>query len=285
MARLQKGLRKYIGYKDLKLWPHGSRLQLGFSYEAARLLVRGQVLGNPKRFRVLTDKTVDESQVEKMPTNYKRQQVSVIAQENLKLAVFLFHHWLIFTFDLEVMRVHEDTVHLLAEQKRLKDEYKDPDLLSKVNKADIARTIVSIKEYFRSYVCVVRVPLASIIKKTKTVQTYGDYPKYAAPDDKMITRMSHLPQERLKNEQSAQSVNEHMAKCQIENISVYSILDQLCKETDLYPYVKQHKSKRNGRGAIYSLHSRWLSPHHVDTTASEAKLVLQMFKYDRVKKA
>ena len=34
-------------------------------------------------------------------------------------------------------------------KKRLKDEYKDPDMLPKVNKADMAGTMESIKEYFR----------------------------------------------------------------------------------------------------------------------------------------
>ena len=50
----------------------------------------------------------------------RRQQVSVIAQENLKLVIFLFHHCWRCTFDWEVTVVCEDTVHLLAGKKRLK---------------------------------------------------------------------------------------------------------------------------------------------------------------------
>ena len=63
------------------------------------------------------------------------QQVSVIAQENLKQAVFLFHHWWRCTFDWKVTEEHEDTVHLLTGQKTFGNEYKDPDVLPKVNKA------------------------------------------------------------------------------------------------------------------------------------------------------
>ena len=74
------------------------------------------------------------------------QEVSITAQEILKLAVFLFHHRQKYTFDWEVTGVHEDTVHLLAGKKRLKDKYKDPDVLLKVNKADMAATMESIKE-------------------------------------------------------------------------------------------------------------------------------------------
>ena len=81
-------------------------------------------------------------------------------------------------------------------------------MLPKVNKADMAGTMESIEEYFQSYHGVIRVPLAYIIRKTITVQVYGDYPKYATPDDKMIARMLHLTPDKnkLHNKQSAQSV-------------------------------------------------------------------------------
>ena len=68
-------------------------------------------------------------------------------KENLKLAVILFHHRWRYTFDLEVTGVCEDTVHLLAGQKRLKDKNKDQDVLPKVNKANMAGTMESIEEY------------------------------------------------------------------------------------------------------------------------------------------
>ena len=174
------------------------------------------------------------------------------------------------------MGIQEDTVCLLAGQKRLKDEYKDLDVLPKVNKSDMARTIESIKEYLESHYGVVRVPLASIIRKTITVQVNGDYPKYVTPDDKMIIRMLHLPPDKnkLHNKQSAQSEYE------IDNRSVYDILDQIYRNTDLYQYVKQNKSKRDGRGVYYAIHSRWLGPNHVNMTASEAKMALQTSMYD-----
>ena len=45
------------------------------------------------------------------------------------------------------------------EEKRLEDEYKDPDVLSKVNKADMAGMMESIKEYLRSHHGVMRASL------------------------------------------------------------------------------------------------------------------------------
>ena len=88
--------------------------------------------------------------------------------------------------------------HLLAGQKKLKDKYNDPDMLPKINTSDMAGTMGAIKEYLRSCHGVVRATLAYIIRKTILVQTYGDYPKYMTPDDEMITRMLHLPQENNK---------------------------------------------------------------------------------------
>ena len=45
--------------------------------------------------------------------------------------------------------MHKGTVHLLASQKNLEDEYKDPNVLPKINKSDMAG-MESIEEYLRS---------------------------------------------------------------------------------------------------------------------------------------
>ena len=80
----------------------------------------------------------------------------------------------------------------------------------------------------------------------------------------------------MHNEQSGQSVKEHKAEYEINNRIIYDILDQIRKDTDLYPYVKQHKFKRDGRHAFYVIHSRWLGLNYINATASEAKLIVQM---------
>ena len=70
-------------------WRQDMYIHLGFSPEAAQLLVREQGLDSPYRLRVLTDKNVDDicnvmrkpckKNANRMPN--KGQQVSVIAQE------------------------------------------------------------------------------------------------------------------------------------------------------------------------------------------------------------
>ena len=39
-------------------------------------------------------------------------------------------------------------------------------------------------------------------------------------------------------------------------------MDKICIDTDLYPYFKQHKSKRDCRGAFYFIHPRWQALKH-----------------------
>ena len=82
--------------------------------------------------------------------------------------------------------------------------------------------------------------------------------------------MLHLPPDKneLHNGKSAQSVKKYMPEYKIDNRIVNDILDQICNNTDLYPYVKQHKSKKDGIGAFYASHSMWLGPNHVNATAS-----------------
>ena len=136
------------------------------------------------------------------------QQVSVIAQKDLKLAVFLFHHRRRCTLDWEVMGVNEYILCLMTGQKKLKDEYKDPNMLPKIIKSNMAGTIEAIKEYLRPRHGIIRASLAYIIRKTITLQTYGDHPMYVTTDGKMITNMLHLPSDKNKmhNKQSAKSV-------------------------------------------------------------------------------
>ena len=56
----------------------------------------------------------------------------------------------------------------------------------------------SIKEYLRLLHGVIKAPLAYFIRKTILVQTNGDYPMYATPDDEMIARMLHVPPDKNK---------------------------------------------------------------------------------------
>ena len=144
-------------------------------------------------------------------------------------------------------------------------------MLPKTNKANIEGNMEAIEKYLRSCHSVIRAPLAYVIRKTILVKTYGDYPKYATPDNEMFVRILHLPLDtnKLHNEISAQSVNEFMAEYEIDKRSASDILHQICKDTNLYPYVKHHKSKRNGRGSFCAIHSRWPGPNDVNMTASQ----------------
>ena len=145
----------------MALWLLDMYILLGHSSKAAKLLIREQGLDSPERPRVLMNKNVDDIlNVARKPggknanvSPNRQQQVSVIAQENLKLATFLFHHR---------QRCTLDARHLLAGQKKLEEEYKDPNVLPKTNESDMAGTMEAIKVYLRSSQGVTRAPLADL---------------------------------------------------------------------------------------------------------------------------
>ena len=182
--------------------------------------------------------------------------------------------------DCEVMGVCEDTTYLLAGQKRPKDHYKDPNVLLKVYKANMAGTVEAIKE---SCCSDVRAP-ACIIKKITIIKTYGDYSKHASPNYMNITSMLHFTKDKNKFllECNVHLVKEHVAE---DNRIIYDILDKICKDTEPYPNVKELKFKRDSRVAFYAIHSRWLWPNHVNTTVSEAEAAFQTSTHEREKKA
>ena len=107
------------------------------------------------------------------------QQISIIAQENLMIAAYLFHHRWKCSFDWEVTGVEEDT-------------------MPKVDKAFKGGMMEATEEYLRSCHSVIRASLVYIIRKTVIVQTYGDYSKYVTFDDEMIARMLHVPSDKSK---------------------------------------------------------------------------------------
>ena len=62
----------------------------------------------------------------------------------------------------------EDRVQLLAGQNRLEDNYRDPNMVPKANKADMTGMMEVIDQYLRLH-CIMRAPLAYIIRKAITV--------------------------------------------------------------------------------------------------------------------
>ena len=117
------------------------------------------------------------------------------------------------------MGVHDNTVNLLARQKRLEDKYKALTCCLKINKSDMAGKMEVIAEYLRSCQCVMRASLAYIIRKNITVETYGDYAKYETPD---ITKMLHLPQDKneLLPKKDPQSGQAHAAEYGIDSRTI-----------------------------------------------------------------
>ena len=92
------------------------------------------------------------------------------------------------------------------QSEKFDDEDKDPNVLPKINKSDMAGMMEAIEENLRSCCGAIKAPLAYVIRKTIIAQTYRDYPLYATLGDKMITRMWNLPADKnmIYNKQSVQ---------------------------------------------------------------------------------
>ena len=75
----------------------------------------------------------------------------------------------------------------------------------------------------------------------------------------------HMPLEVNKNlsKSDAPLVRQHMQEYKTGNRNVDDNLDQTCKDTDMNPCVKQHKTKMDGRLTIYAIHSKWQDLNHV----------------------
>ena len=71
--------------------------------------------------------------------------------------------------------------------------------------------------------------LGIVIQKTIAVQTHGDYPTYATPDNKMIAEMLQLPKDKNKllSEKDIQTVQTPTAEYEIDNLTDYDVLDQI----------------------------------------------------------
>ena len=83
-------------------------------------------------------------------------------------------------------------------QRKLENEYKDQDVLPKINKADMVGTMEAISVYLWSHCGVERAPIAYIIGKRMTVQkAYDVYPWYSPPVNKMLDKMLNLPMEQV----------------------------------------------------------------------------------------
>ena len=75
----------------------------------------------------------------------------------------------------------------------LENEYKEPDMLPKINKSDMEGIVEAIKECLKSNHDIEKAQLACIVRKMIIPKTNGNYLLYATSNEKMITKMLHLP--------------------------------------------------------------------------------------------
>ena len=83
---------QHRGPEIMASWLHKISSQLGFSLKAAKKLIDKKGLDSSNQLQTFTDMNVHDICNVMRKTPHRGQQVSVMAQENLKLPIFLFHH-------------------------------------------------------------------------------------------------------------------------------------------------------------------------------------------------
>ena len=129
-----------------------------------------------------------------------------------------------------------------------------------------------VEEYLRSCCGVMRASLAYIIRKAITVQTYAITLSMQVLIMKWSAGCYTHPKTRI-NCTMSKMYSQSRAYGRVQN-------RQKCLWHPRSDLQGQHKSKRDGTGTFYAIHSRWGGPNHVNTTASKAEMSLLMFTYE-----
>ena len=86
---------------------------------------------------------------------------------------------------------------------------------------------------------------------------YGNLSQYKTCDNEVIASMLHIPKG-LNSECIQKNVKCNIvctASYDMNDIRVFEILDSICKDTVLHPYVKQYRFGSNGQGAFHAIHA------------------------------
>ena len=122
----------------------------------------------------------------------KGHQVSVMAQDNLKLAAFLSHYSWRCIYDWEVTKVQKSTICKPVRQKTIKDKCKGPDVLPKVNKANVVGWWQPLKNV-SDHIVVIESTLCLGHMKDHNSPDLWHLPMLCNFRRKMIVIMLHLP--------------------------------------------------------------------------------------------
>jgi hypothetical protein len=254
-------------------------VRMGFTQAAANALTDEQGIANLDELRLLTDsecstlcKTLRRPGGTIIPAGgggpvaNPGHSVSLVAEKNLKLAVYYLKHkkrcHLNVTFpDVTAENVRE--LQSLYDQEAAYEKPDAPDAAKIINTKDWVKTFEAINEHLSTVLGVRGVPLAYVVRKETDPQ---DEPDGGWPTDRdqMIARCPHFT-----TDGAGAFTENHTVDYKADNLEVWNILSGLTRNLgDCWTYVKAGQQRKDGRVAYLSLFDHYLGKHMVEIQAN-----------------
>ena len=252
--------------------------RVAFTADASTALVDEQGLNSLGELRMLTDDDCNNiCKIIKRPGGTIQNangdnvanpghSVSLVAEKNLKLAVFYLKHKERCSEPVIFADVTLASVRNLKSLYDLEQAYKapdDPDPSAIINPRDWTKTFDALEEHLESVLGVNGVPLNYIVRpdtEPKAEPADG----WTSEREKMIARAPHFTLDAHGNA-TANHTNEY----QSDNLEVWNILSKLTRNSgDCWTYVKVGQPRKDGRAAFRALYEHYLGAHNVENQAN-----------------
>jgi hypothetical protein len=266
--------------------------RIGFTFEAASLLVGDQGINELKEIRRLTDSEAEDlCKVLRRPggaiantpaaiaagaaatRSNPGTQVSVVAQNNLKLLCYFLKHHVRVSRDLVPGDITPIGIRGLEDLRLSEEKHKNPTSKPTIDDKDWAKTFESIEEDLKSYLGTTGIPLAYVIRNDEAVPDEDPDGGYSTLQEEMIARAPHRDPE-----------GEFLNTFLTDRTKVWKLLAELFESHLAWTYIKPSQKTLDGRKAFWDAFDHYLGPNNVDSQATKAENVLKNTIYQGEKK-
>jgi hypothetical protein len=268
-------------------------VRMGFSNQMAAYITNEQGINSLEELENLDDKAVERlCQALKKPggtipnPNAGAQgapalipnpgfNVSIKAEENLKLAAYYIRHQKRINRPAMVAGITIDSVRRLRELRASEESHKDPTEKPVINDKNWPRTLEDIVEHLRNHLGQTHIPLAYVVRKEEEVQPHIQDPlaNYPIIQDEMIGRAPHKDID-----------GDRTLLFNTDNKKVWTIIHELVRNHKCYTYIKGFARARDGRAAFLALRDHYLGINNVNRLASGAEHMLHTARYQNESK-
>jgi hypothetical protein len=191
--------------------------------------------------------------------------VSIKAEENLKLAAYLVRHQRRISRPSTVAAITIEAVRKFKEMKAAEESHKDPTEKPIINDKNWQRTLDDVEEYLRNHLVQTHIPLSYVVRKNEQVPPHLVDPpnNYLSFQDEMINRAPQLDEN-----------GERTLLFTTNNKRVWTLIHELTRNHKCYTYIKGFARILDGRAAFMALRRHYLGINNVNRLASGAEHML-----------